>query len=384
MKTILTVLKKELKRVFTDKRMLLSLILPGLLIFIIYSVLGEVVTGQFISDESNYSLYIVNEPTELNNMFDVEGWTINKLDNVSNFSEALTLVESQELDLVIIYEEDFHNKMISGTTLPKVEIFYNSASASSNSIYSYVIGYLDVYEESYANVFNVNNDLNVKYDLASENDIFTSIIGGILPFILVILLFSGAMSICSEAIAGEKERGTIATLLVTPIKRKHLVIGKICALGITTLVCAFSSYAGLIFSFPKLIGSEFSFDVYSPNTLALILLVVIFTALLFTTILSIISAYAKSVKEATGLATPLMMVVSLVGMSGMFINTTQDNLFLYLIPVYNSIQCFSGILNFSFNLGAFLVTIGANSLYIVLGVILLSKMFENEKVIFNK
>lgn len=384
MKTIFTVLKKELKRVFTDPRMVIGLILPGLLIFILYTVLGDVITGSFTPDESNYSVYIENEPIQLKGMFDVEGWTVEILQDDIKKEEAIKLVQDKELDLVIIYEEDFYNKMISNDVLPKVDIFYNSASVNSSSIYSYTLGVLDVFEEEYANVFNINFDNDTKYDLATENDAFTSIMGSILPFILVIFLFSGAMSVCSEAIAGEKERGTIATLLVTPIKRRHLVIGKISALGITTIVCAFSSYAGLIFSFPKLIGGEFSFDVYSFKTLVLILLVVIFTALLFTIILSIISTYAKSVKEANGLATPLMMVVSLVGMSGMFINANQSNLLLFLIPIYNSIQCFSGILNFTFDLGAFLVTIGANSVYIILGVIILSRMFESEKIIFNK
>lgn len=384
MKTIFTVLKKELKRVFTDPRMVIGLILPGLLIFILYTVLGDVITGSFTPDESNYSVYIENEPIQLKGMFDVEGWTVEILQDDIKKEEAIKLVQDKELDLVIIYEEDFYNKMISDDVLPKVDIFYNSASVNSSSIYSYTLGVLDVFEEEYANVFNINYDVDTKYDLATENDAFTSIMGSILPFILVIFLFSGAMSVCSEAIAGEKERGTIATLLVTPIKRRHLVIGKISALGITTIVCAFSSYAGLIFSFPKLIGGEFSFDVYSFKTLALILLVVIFTALLFTIILSIISTYAKSVKEANSLATPLMLVVSLVGMSGMFITANQSNLLLFLIPIYNSIQCFSGILNFTFDLGAFLVTIGANSIYIILGVIILSRMFESEKIIFNK
>ena len=78
----------------------------------------------------------------------------------------------------------------------------------------------------------------------------------IMPFLFVVLLFSSAMSICCESIAGEKERGTIATLLVTPVKRSYLVLGKVISLGITALVSALVSFIGLMASLPKLIGSE--------------------------------------------------------------------------------------------------------------------------------
>ena len=113
-------------------------------------------------------------------------------------------------------------------------------------------------------------------------------------------------------------------------------------------------------------------------------LVIIVSALLFTTILTIISTYAKSVKEATSLATPLMLVVSLVGMSGMMTGESSSSLALYLIPIYNSIQCFGSILSSAIDPFAIIITIGVNIGYISLGVFLLTKMFNSEKIMFNK
>ena len=388
MSKIFVVLKKELRRFFTDRRMLTSIFLPGILIFIIYSLLGGVVTDMMSQQITDYSVHIENEPTEFSMIFDVIDWNVEKNKEALNKEEAINKISEGSIDLYIIYEEDFYNKILAyDTTLgkaPDVEIYYNSTIDSSYALYNYVTTYLSQIEAQLANKFDVNNDLNINYDMATEEDISTKIIGMILPFILMTFLISGAMGICSESIAGEKERGTIATLLVTPVRRSDLVIGKIAALGITTMASAFVSFLGLILSLPKLAGADFSIDYYGFGPLAILLLVVVVTALFFTTILTIVSTYAKSVKEATSLSGPLTIIVMVVGMSGMMATSANTNLWMYLIPIYNSIQSFTGILNDSINIFAIIITVISNLAYIGLGVFLLTKMFNSEKIMFNK
>ena len=388
MSKIFVVLKKELRRFFTDRRMLTSIFLPGILIFIIYSLLGGVVTDMMSQQITDYSVHIENEPIEFSMIFNVSDWNVEKNKEVLTKEEAISRISEGSLDLYIIYEEDFYNKILAyDTTLgkaPDVEIYYNSTIDSSYALYNYVTTYLSQIEAQLANKFDVNNDLNINYDMATEEDISTKIIGMILPFILMTFLISGAMGICSESIAGEKERGTIATLLVTPVRRSDLVIGKIAALGITTMASAFVSFLGLILSLPKLAGADFSIDYYGFGPLAILLLVVVVTALFFTTILTIVSTYAKSVKEATSLSGPLTIIVMVVGMSGMMATSANTNLWMYLIPIYNSIQSFTGILNDSINIFAIIITVISNLAYIGLGVFLLTKMFNSEKIMFNK
>ena len=380
MKTILTVLKKELRRFFTDNRMLISIFLPGILIYLIYSLLGGVVTDYNTQEITNYTIYIENEPADLIDMYSDTGWTINKNPESLTKEEILVKIREGTVDLYIIYEEGFSDKIENDTAVPLVQIYFNSTSESSAKIHDHTTKYLDSYEESLSNKFNVNS----KLDLATPDDVSVQIIGMILPFILVTFLLSGAMGICSESIAGEKERGTIATLLVTPVKRSDLVVGKISALGITTIVSAFVSFLGLILSIPKLAGTEFNLNVYGFDTLALLLLVVIITALLFTTLLTIVSTYAKSVKEATTLSSPILIIVTIVGMTGMMATGANQNLIMYLIPVYNSIQSLTGILNQTYNIWAILITVGVNVVCISLGFYLLTKMFNSEKIMFNK
>lgn len=388
MSKIFVVLKKELRRFFTDPRMLTSIFLPGILIFIIYSLLGGVVTDMMSQQITDYSVYVENEPTQFSMIFDVSDWNVEKNKEALTKEEAINKISEGSLDLYIIYEEDFYNKILAYDTskgkAPDIEIYYNSTIDSSYALYNYVTTYLSQIEAQLANKFDVNTDLNINYDMATEEDISTKIIGMILPFILMTFLISGAMGICSESIAGEKERGTIATLLVTPVRRSDLVIGKIGALGITTMASAFVSFLGLILSLPKLAGADFSIDYYGFGPLAILLLVVVVTALFFTTILTIVSTYAKSVKEATSLSGPLTIIVMVVGMSGMMATSANTNLWMYLIPIYNSIQSFTGILNDSINIFAIIITVISNLAYIGLGVFLLTKMFNSEKIMFNK
>jgi sodium transport system permease protein len=204
-----------------------------------------------------------------------------------------------------------------------------------------------------------------------------------LPFLLITFLFTGCMAICSESIAGEKERGTIATLLITPCKRSHIVVGKMLSLGITGLASSLVSFTGLMLSLPNLLGTSFSFSAYSPLTIFFILMLIFVTVLLFTTLLMIISTFSKSVKEASTYASPLMIVIMLIGVTNMMNTMATTNLILYTIPVYNVIQCLIGVFSLALEPMYFIVCIGSNLIYIVLGIIVLIKMFNNEKIIFN-
>ena len=150
-----------------------------------------------------------------------------------------------------------------------------------------------------ANKFDVNSG-DEEYDLASKEDSTGQIFSMMLPMLLMIFLFSGCMAIAPESIAGEKERGTIATLLVTPMKRGQLAMGKIISLGIIGLLSGISSFVGTMLSLPKLMGTEsnaMDASVYSVTDYILLLLVILTTVLVLVGALAVISAFAKTVKD---------------------------------------------------------------------------------------
>lgn len=387
MNNIFAILKKELRRFFTDKRMLLSLFLPGILIFIIYTAMGSVFSNFFNpSDDYNYIVYIDNPVEEFNvintsSPYKIEIKNFNNLSNEEkeNYKND---IKNEKIDLLICFESDFYNKLNNGEK-PNVEIYYLSTNTASSTIYNYYFQTLNNNSMTINYNYFVNQNSDINYDLSTDEDKSKVIITMVLPFILVIMLFTGCMNVTTESIAGEKERGTIATLLVTPVKRSEIALGKILALSITSIVSSISSFLGLALSLPKLLQGtgDITLSMYGISTYIYVLLIIIVITILFTTLLSIVSCFSKSIKEANQYATPLMFLIMAISGSTYFIS--NNNWYLYLIPIFNSINCLSEIFSLNFNLINFLITIISNIVYISLGVFVVTKMFDNEKVMFN-
>ena len=386
---VITMIKKELKRVFTDRRMLISLILPGVLIFVLYSIMGNF-TSQLSSVDPTYEyqVYVENQPTELDGFNQSEAFNITILTPDMSDADILKAIENKTVDLYIKFDANFYQDMMNYTVgngdAPEIQIFYNSTSNESSTIYSYYVSVFDYYESQLSNKFDINRETDVSYDQATENDLSIKLITTLLPFLLMTFLFSGAMSVSSESIAGEKERGTIATLLMTPTKRSEIALGKIISLSMITLVSATSSFAGVMLSLPKLLGgANVTVSMYGAGTYILLFIVIISTVLIYVVLLSIVSAYAKTIKEAASLAIPFMMLNMLIGISSM-LGTTSSSLFAYFIPLYNSVQSITSILSLTVNPGYLAITIGSNLVIVSIGVWILTKMFNSEKIMFNK
>ena len=385
MNNILTIIKKELRRFFTDKRMLISFILPGLIIYILYSVMGSFMGDAFTpSEEYTYNVIIEDMPNEYKAILDNSEYEINYVESNSNIESIKQEIADKNIDLYITFEDDFSDKLASGAT-PNVSIYYNSSSPESTEIYTYTYTSLLTLATNISYNFLVNMDNDLSYDVATSEDISAMIITMMLPFLLLTFLFTGCVSIATESIAGEKERGTIATLLVTPTKRSHIAIGKIIALSIAALVSATCSFLGVMLSLPKLIsaGGEagITLDMYNFTTYVSIFGVILVTVILFTTLLSIVSTLAKTLKEASQWSSVLMIFIMMFGVSSLMgMGQIPNNPLVYLIPVYNSVQCMSAIFAMSFNGLNFIITILANIIYVSIGIYVLAKMFNSEKI----
>lgn len=241
---------------------------------------------------------------------------------------------------------------------------------------------LNEYKDCIRNVFYVNsgNDL---YDLATTKDSTGQFVSMILPMLLITMLFSICASVVPDSIAGEKERGTMATLLVTPIKREQLAIGKILGLSIIVVLGGISSFIGAMLSLPFLsIGQdEIDTSVYSINDYLELFIIVISTVLIMISLTAIVSVLARSIKEASSSMAPLTILVALVGISGMYNQNGSNRLIHYIIPLYNSAQCMNEIFLFNGNINHVIITVISNLLYTIILVYILSKLFKNEKII---
>ncbi|MBR6825881.1 MAG: ABC transporter permease [Oscillospiraceae bacterium] len=377
MKGILTIFKKELARFFGDKRMAFTAILmPGLLIYVIYSLMGSSLMDTFEATEDLLPVVAVSgmpasfqAPLEQLELIFVE-----------DGEEARELVAGEAAHAAILFPENFDALVqayeVGQGDAPQVELIYNTASADSQPAYNALSGMLTAYESSLVNKFDI-----IEMDAAPEEAQTTQIFAMMLPMLLMTFLYSGCASVAPEAIAGEKERGTIATLLITPVGRSHIAMGKIMALSLIAVLSATSSALGTILSLPKLMGSDIGGNIYGAGDYLLLGAVILSTVLLMVTLISIISAFAKTVKEATTMSTPLMVVVMFLGVMAMSGPTGAGGNIQFLIPLYNSVQTMTRILTFSNAALPTALTAVSNLAYAALGVVLLTKLFRSEKIL---
>ena len=384
MNAILAIFKKEIKRFFTDKRLLLSLLLPGFVIYIVYSVMGGVIGDMSNPIITNYSVCVYNQPLSHTGISDALGLDITVTEKTGEVSsQDIESLKNEDIDLIICYENDFDSKMQNGKT-PKVTMHFLSSSIPSSTLYSYYSSLL-----SSASVKEFNYLVDAPVDYSTSEDISGMILGMIMPFLLVILLVTGCLAVASESIAGEKERGTMATLLVTPVKREHIAVGKILALSVVSIMSATSSFLGVMLSLPKLMsgamGEALPVATLTIGNYLAIFAIVLALVLMFNMILSIISCYAKSVKEASQLATPVLLLVIVMAVPTLVsMGEIVTNPLLYLIPIYNALQCLTALFSGSFSLINFLITLVINLLVTALGIYILAKMFDSEKMMFDK
>lgn len=389
--TIITIMKKELARFFGDSRMVMTTIfLPGLVIFLMYNFMGDAISSQVsVDEEYQMKIAAVNLPASIEKMAEQGDIEMKDLD-ADQEKKAKEQVTNQELDLFMVFPENFDEQVAeyditSKKAAPEVEVYYNVASTESGTAYDTMTQLLETYEGTLCNKFDVNRE-DKEYNLATDKDTAGSMFASMLPMLLMAFLYSGCIAVAPESIAGEKERGTIATLLITPVRRGDIAIGKISALSLIALLSGASSTLGTILSLPKMmqIDGNVSTNVYQVSDYLLLAVVILSTVLIIVTLISIISAFAKTIKEAQTYVTPLMVLVLLVGITAMFGNGAKAEGYYYLVPLYNSVQCMISIFSFEIVPVHIITTVVANLAVTGIGVFVLTRMFHSEKIIFTK
>ena len=390
----LTIIKKEFARFFGDRQLLFTaVIMPGLLIYIIYSFMGSGIKKMTTEGaEEQVILRVENLPESIAPI--LKGIPSTLMLPMPIMEEDIEDLKDKSVNMVVmIFPEAFDSIVAtydpqSGVAAPNVEIYYNSANNASSRVYHMLEGSLTAYENQLSNRFDINraDSEEAQFDMASQDEVLGDILSKLIPMLILMMLFSGVMAIAPSAIAGEKERGTIATLLVTPLRRNELALGKVVSLSGMALMSGISSFIGIALSLPKMIqvdasGMELN---YTVSDYLVILLIILATVLIMASAVSLLSALAKDVKNAGTMITPFMLVIMLCGLMPMFQSGASENLTAYLIPFYNSIQAMTAVFAHKMKWMPVIVTVAANVIYTGIAVWGLTRMFNSEKVMFSK
>lgn len=383
------IIRKEFNRFFTDRRLVMTaIILPGLMIYLLYSFMGSAMSDMYsVEDDFAPTVYAVNAPASIAALAQEAGITLTDVSPQEAEGVRAQIVDKQA-ELLAVFPADFDAQVAAyapgAGEAPNIELYYNSTDADSSQAHAMFAALLDGYESSLVNKFDVNRGVDA--DLASERDTAGQIFSSMLPLLMMVFLFSGCMAVAPESIASEKERGSIATLLVTPLGRGELAMGKVISLGCISLLSGASSFLGTMLSLPKLMGAgdvALEAAAYGVGDYAALFAVIASTVLLLTGMIAVLSAFAKTVKEASMLVMPLMIVSMLVGVTSMF-GDVHAQLGWYCIPLYNSVQCMSGVLAFSASAAAVGVTVAVNLALAACMTLILRRLFNSESVMFSR
>ncbi len=318
MKTILTVFKKELIDTLRDRRTLLTAILmPAIFIPVLLYGMTKL-TSIIMEKEENKKLKIA--------MLDAPAEFISKLDTAKfELVSGMTLESGRDqiladsLDAMVGFPSNYVSKMAEMKT-SKVNVWFKSTNLLvkdrmteliddfENDILDQRIAALEITKDA---IYPI--DL-LRFNIASPKEQIGQTVGGFLPYIFIIFCFMGCMYPALDLITGEKERGTIETLLTVPASKFNILLGKVFTIALVGLSAAVMTIIGLFLAtkflpdLPEDILESLS-AIVGWKFIAMLFAMLIPMAIFFAGVISAMIVRAKSFKEAQSIVTPVSFIV---------------------------------------------------------------------------
>jgi sodium transport system permease protein len=217
-------------------------------------------------------------------------------------------------------------------------------------------------------------------------------VGGMIPYLFILLCFTGAMYPAMDLTAGEKERGTMETILCSPVARTDLVLGKflmVLTASLTTAVVSIIT-TGLTFAVIGVMAGisaaaaaqSGAMPTLDPAGLLLVMVLVVPVAVLFCSVLLAVSLFAKSIKEASSYATPLIILIIVPAMMGL-LPGVELNARLALVPILNIALASKELVSGVFHWNYLALIFGSTCVYAAAALALCVRMFNREDVLFR-
>ena len=396
-KNIGLVYKKEIQGAIRDRRTLISMVVVPLIFYpLLFLGIGYFsLMGQKNSETIPSTISIIgakNSP-ELVEIFEKENnITVIQSENNSNddmMGENIHLT----IDIPEAIEIDYRGN--NSVLASPIIMHYDSTAQSSLVAKKRVTALIDTYRrniiEERLNKIGLNNDFLEPFqeqwmDIAPQEKKIGFMLGSILPYLIIILIFIGAMNSAVDITAGEKERGTLATLLVSQLSRLEIVLGKYFSVMTISAISMFLGLIGLSIAFLvpafmlgeiSIINVHFSFPLFLFFFLILAPLVGFASAILI-----LIGIFARNTKEASTYTTPIYMGAIFLGMLSLSQGIELSRP-LFFIPILNNSFVFKELLMGTVNWAHISATLISNIGIALLALLAAAKLFNKENVIFR-
>ena len=323
MSIIVSIFKKELIDVLRDRRTLMFMVVIPILITPLL-VIGSIKFQEYQNKKSEEKIlkiaYINESEDSLTKQLlsDQKGVKIIEgvpLDSIESY------IKSDSLQGGLYLGKGFLKKIKTNSS-GDVKIYYKSSDLMSKSK-KRIQAALDIYKEKIIaerlKQLNVDGQILepitiTNIDMATAKETLGKAIGGFIPYVLVMFIFLGAMYPAIDLGAGEKERGSLETLLSSPATKFEITMGKLLVVSLTGIVSGLVSVLGIsssLFFIDKIPVQiqETILELINPFMIFSIIILMIPIAIFFASMLLSISFYARSFKEAQSLMGPLNMVI---------------------------------------------------------------------------
>jgi sodium transport system permease protein len=409
---MLKVYFKELLELTRDKKTLIfTILLPTLIMPVImlgFGALSAKIAKKAVEEQLSYAIIGEENYSELANLLK-SNETIT-LKELSTETDAESAIKNEEIRFAVKIPENTRQRIEQGLSV-EIELFYNDSSTTSGIIYRRVEKILESLDEQLSNsrmsLLGLTTEQRAglieplkikKVTTANKRESLGEKIGGFLPYILILLGLTGAMYPAIDLGVGEKERGTLETLLLTPIPRFQIVFAKFLVIFTTSFLAVFFSlisfalmitiFGPMMFSAMSAGGNEAitsllnTFASISLVDVLLMFLMLVPTAAIFASLLLSVSIYARTFKEAQNYMSPIMMISIFPLILALLPGVKLDWVWAS-VPLTNVALAIKEIFKGTIDYQMLLVIFGSTSLVAGALLYLCSWWFQREQVLFR-
>lgn len=342
MNPTLIVFKKELRDMFRDKRVRSSaFIMPILLIVGMLYLFGGIIGN--LGKPQNQKIHAVKTGNPL--LAELKSKGINVIE-VPTLEKGLAMVRSGDARVLLQFPDS------AGGLSQTVHAYYDKKEQLGQIALRVVKEVYDRVNRQLVGAYLQQHNLPAgAQDLVKVQDEpvqvgeaggASEMIIGLIPYMIVIWAFYGGLGIAGDLVAGEKEKNTLETLLVAPVGRNQIVVGKFLALAVVCLLSSLSSVVGLgLYALLKPPGSAMMLSGglgLTPLSMTVTIVALLPTVALFASIMIAISTFARNLRESQ---TYLSLVSFIVVIPAIFVNLLGltdlgKQMWINFVPVLNT------------------------------------------------
>lgn len=391
------VFKKELYRVFSDKKLLFTtFFLSPIIMIAIFSVMVGIAAFTSNKVQSNIPAVLINNAPSF--IQKSEGMEM-EFSKGKTYEEMAELVKAGEYDLAMDFDIDFEEAVRSGR-VPKYRYFGDLSDDYKEAAYRKIQDkYLEPFRqqtligivgsEELLKVFEAE-DLSYEYEVTEMKFTQGRMIAKFAPYMIFVVIIGSAMGLVMESVAGEKERGTLATQLLSPMPRERFALGKLLGLSFhaaTATVVSVLSFFLLMLALSTFIPKDLVvIEVFYTYKEALLMMAVLVPSLLMnTSVLMTLSSLGRNLKESSNYVMPFYIATIFLTMIPMQLPAGEAFAWwMYLIPVLGQVCALTDILGFNVLPLTMLIAVLVPFVVAIAMVFIVRTIFNNEKYIVGE